>query len=336
MRCFGLMGTALLLATASPLAAQQSDYDRAVAARLADDPSLAAALLEQWLANNPQDVDARLQYGYALLALGRIDEAERAFRAVLAAAPDYDDARDGLALVERRRSAPAETARSVSVVADFALSSLDAPQSDWSEAGLAVAVPIGAGDTLDVKGTWYERFNLQDVEIGGLYTHRAGEDVWVRFGASGTPAADFRPEIAATAGLDYRAASSTVLSFDIGWQDFPAEQVWSLRPGITQYLGGGRFALNASARAVVAGNDDLLIGGALRGDFLPRDNTRLFIGAATGPETDLGIVRDTTSLFGGGEVPLGNQISLLASVSHEWREVGSDRTEGRIGIKFGL
>lgn len=336
MRTFGLTGAALLLATASPIAAQQNDYDRAVAARLADDPSLAASLLEGWLESNPQDVDARLQYGYALLALGRLDEAERAFRAVLAAAPDYADAREGLALVERRRSAPSEAERSASVIVDFAWSSLDAPQSDWSEAGLAIALPIGVGDTLDLKGTWYERFDLEDVEIGGLYTHRAGEDVWVRFGASGAPSADFRPEIAAIAGLDYRAAGSTVLSIDIGWQDFPAEEVWTFRPGITQYFGGGRFAVNASARAVLAGDDDLLIGGALRGDFMPRDRTRLFLGVATGPETDLGIVRDTTSLFGGGELPLGNSISLIGSVSHEWREVGSDRTEGRIGVKFGL
>lgn len=336
MRAPGLVATALLLATTSPLAAQQSDYDRAVAARLADDPALAAALLEQRLATNPEDIDARLQYGYALLALGRLDDAERAFRAVLAAAPDYGDARDGLALVEQRRAAPARQPRQTIVILDAALSNLDAPQSDWHEVGLAVGLPVGIGDTLDLKGTWYERFDLEDVEIGALYTHRAGEDIWLRVGASGTPSADFRPEIAATAGLDYRAASSTVVSLDIGWQDFPTEEVWSIRPGVTQYLAGGRFALSASARGVLAGDDDLLIGGSLRGDFLPRDRTRLFIGAATGPETDLGEVRDTTSLFGGGEVPLSDRLSLLGSVSHEWREVGSDRTEGRIGIKLGL
>ena len=69
---------------ASPAMSQVSDYDRAVAARLADDPALAVSLLEPWLAERPDDADARLQYGYALLALGRFDEAEAAFQAASA------------------------------------------------------------------------------------------------------------------------------------------------------------------------------------------------------------------------------------------------------------
>lgn len=333
MRAFAFI---MLLTTAAPIAAQQSDYDRAVAARLADDPALAVALLDDWLARNPGDVDAWLQYGYALLALGRLDEAQASFEAVLTAAPDYRDASEGLALVAERRRAPVAGQRKATVVLDVALSDLEAPQSDWSEAGLTASLPAGERDTLDIFGTWYERFDLEDVQIGALYTHRAGEDLWLRAGASGTPSADFRPEIAATTGIDYRVAPSTILSFDIGWQDFPSEEVWSLRPGLTQYFGGGRYALNASARAVFAGSNDVLIGGSLRGDYLPRDRTHLYAGVATGPETDLGEVRDTTSLFGGGEVPLTDAISLLGSVAHEWREVGSDRTEGRVGLKLAL
>ena len=326
----------LALLGLQPLAAQASDYDRAVAARLADDPQLAVDLLESWLAERPDDVDARLQYGYALMALGRLDDAERAFSAVLDGAPDYKDAREGLALVAQRRRGTAENAPLGFLFLEGALSDLAAPQSDWKEVGIGLGLPVGDRDRVDLRGNWFERFDLDDVELSGVYTHRASDDVWVRMGASGTPSPNFRPEIGLSTGIDARIASSTVLSFDVSWQDFPTQEVWNFRHGITQYLDGGRYAVSLSARAVAASRDDLLIGGSLRGDYFPQERTRLFIGVSGGPETDIGVVRDTTSFFGGGEVPLSKDLSLLGSISREWRDVGSDRTEFRIGVKLAL
>jgi hypothetical protein len=74
----------------------------------------------------------------------------------------------------------------------------------------------------------------------------------------------------------------------------------------------------------------------LRGDYQPHERHRLFAGVADGPDTDLGVVTNVTSLFGGVEFPIAGRISLTTSLAHEWRSVGSDRTELRAGIKAGL
>ena len=87
---------------------------------------------------------------------------------------------------------------------------------------------------------------------------------------------------------------------------------------------------------VVVEGERTLLGGSVRADYMPSDRMRLFVGAASGPETDLGQVRDATTLFGGGEFPLSDTVSLLGSVAHDWRDLGADRTEGRVGVKFAL
>ena len=309
------------------------EYERAVAARQAGQPAEAVRLLETWLAANPADVDARLQYGYALLALGRLDDADEAFRAVLASAPDYADARDGLSLVQARRAA---SGRQAYLLIDGAISDLSGDARNWREFGIAGTVPVGTAGTGEIRGTAYERFGRSDTEFSAGYTHRSAEDLWLRFGVSATPSADFRPRVGASLGLDYRVAPQTVMGADMGWQAFPVQDVWTLRAGATQYFGNGRFSVSAFGRVVKPEGEEALLGGTARLDYLPQDRTRLFLGAATGPETDLGVVRDTTSVFAGGEFPVTSRVSLLGSVAYEDREAGADRTEGRLGVKFGF
>ena len=329
------LATVVILMSAYPLQAQDSLYDRAVAARLADQPDLAGEMLEEWLADHPGDADALLQYGYALLAQNRLDEAEMAFRQVLAIAPQYADAHEGLAVLAERRSTP-KPQRRASLLLEGAVSDLESDQKDWHELGINASLPVGDDSTIDVRGAWLERFGAEDTEFAALLTHRAGADLWLRFGGSATPSADFRPEAGLTAGLDYRLGSNTVASMDASWQRFPLQDVWTLRPGIARYFGGGRYALTLLGSVVAVEGDRTLLGGSVRADYIPSDRTRLFLGVASGPETDLGQVRDASTIFGGGEVPISDTISLLGSVAHDWRDVGADRTEGRLGVKFVL
>ena len=328
-----MAAVAALVVQAAPALAQDSVYDRAVAARLAGDPALAVALLEPWLSAHPGDADALVQYGYALLALGEYDRAERAFADTLALAPEYTDAREGMALAAARRSDGTAARRSF-VLAEGALSDLDRGQRDWHELGLAASLTAGERSTLDLRGSWYKRFGIRDSEFGALLTHRAGPDLWLRVGGSLAPHADFRPEVGASAGLDYRFAPHSVATIDASWQQFPAQTIWTLRPGFTQYLGGGRYAVTLQASAAAASRRDVLVGASVRGDYFAGDRTRFFAGAASGPETDLGIVRQTTSLFFGGEVALGGDVSLLGSAGREWSGIGADRSEARIGLKL--
>ena len=332
--------SAIALVAGAPVFAQDaSAYERAVAARQAGDAATAERLLGEWLAADPGDVDARVQLGYALLSLGRPEEAADQFRAVLAAAPDYADARDGLALATRRLE-PVRDDRRGFVLVEGALSDFSDPICDWQEAGVTMALPVAARDTLDARGTYYRRFGFDDVELAAGYTHRAGKDTWLRFAASGTPSADFRPEIGLGAGIDQRVVSgpaATVLGLDASWRRFPLQDVWTVSPAITQYFGGnGAFSLTARADAVVPDGQDLRIGGLLRFDHRPDERRRAFVGIASGPDTDIGRVVTTRSVFGGGELPLGEALSVTGSVARDWRDGPLDRTEFRIGVKAGL
>ena len=329
----------LLAAWTLPLCAQAgpSAYDRAVAARQADRPRDAVALLEPWLADHPGDVDARVQLGYALLSLGELDRAESEFRRVLATSPDYRDASDGLAAIARRRAEPRPQRGFVLV--EGAIDTVAGSAQDWNELGIALSAPLGERDTLDLGANWYRRFGIDNTSLSGLWTHRAADDLWLRLGGLATPEAVYRPKVALTGGLDYRVtggADPTVLSLDARWEEFPLQQIWTIAPAATRYFGGGRFSVTARASGVVAEGDRLRIGGLVRGDYVPSDRTRFFLGAGAGPDTELGVVTNTRSLFAGGEVAVSGRISLTGSIAREWRDGPGDRTEFRLGVKTGL
>jgi len=344
-RLFALAAAAL----ATPLAAQdvrpdaaqaptqapapgENAYEAGVAARLAGDASRAAALLDVWIAAHPVDSDALVQRGLARLALGRLGEAEADFRAALALAPGYDDAKAGLATIAARRQTP----RGAWVMAGGALSRLGAGRRDWLEASFAGEVPVGPQLALGGRATWYRRFGSGDTEIEARLAAHPGENLWLRASIGETPAADFRPELALSAGADLRLAggpNATVLSLDASWQRFPLQEVVSITPGITQYLAGGRWAASLRGVGIVPQGGGLELGALARIDFAPRERHRLFIGAGNGPDTDLGVVTRVSSLFAGAEVPLGKRWSLLPSLAREWRQSGPDRTEARLEIK---
>jgi YaiO family outer membrane protein len=333
-----LAALAALALPSAALAQQASAYEQGVAARHDGRPAEAAALLRAWLAEHPEDIDARLQLAFAELALGRLDEAEAGFNAVLAAAPDYADARTGLAQVAARRTAP-DAGQRPELTVEGALSDLEGAANDWHEAGVRLRLPAAPATTVEGAGTYYRRFGLEDVELAGTLVHRAGEDLWLRAEASATPGADFRPRWGVGGGLDWRFSggpTASVLTLDARHQDFPAQHVTTLSPGFVQYVADGQAWITARAFGVIPEGDDLQVGWLLRGDLVPADRYRLFAGIADGPDTDLGVVTDVTSLFGGVEVPLGPRFGFTASVGREWREVGADRTDFRLGFKVGL
>lgn len=332
----GLIG--LFAATpASVLAQQASDYQAGVAARQAGHPEEAERLLGAWLAAHPGDVDAKVQLAYTELALGHLDAAETGFREVLAAAPDYSDARDGLALVSaRRKTAPAATRPEL--IVEGGLSDLNGA-ADWYQADARLVVPVSPATTVDAGGAFYRRFGVDDVELSGTITQHVGQDLWLRLSGSGTPNADFRPRWGIGGGFDWRVRggpSASVLTFDVRHEEFPAQNVTTLSPGVVQYLDGGHAWITARAFGVVPAGRKMQLGWLLRGDIEPTERYRLFAGIADGPDTDLGVVTQVTSVFGGFEVPLTTRVGLTASLSHEWRDLGFDRTELTVGLKAGL
>lgn len=326
-----LAGVALALGSTPAPAQQVNGYEAGVAARQAGDPRTAKRLLSEWLAAHPDDVDARLQLAYADLALGDLDAAQAEFEDVLAQAPGYADAREGLALVAARNAARDDTDRGF-VLVEGALSDLTGGARDWQEAAFDFQVPAGEV-TLGGRGTYYRRFGLDDVEVEGRIGLHPSDDLWLRVHAGGTPSADFRPHFAIGSGVDMRMGDATVLTFDGEYEDFPLQEVVTLQPGVVQYFADGNAWVTLRAIGTIADGGPLRVGGSLRGDYMPAERWRVFGGVSNGPDTDLGVVTRVTALFGGVEMPLSHTLSLFGSVAEEWRRAGFDRTEFRLGLK---
>lgn len=330
---------ALAMVVPSAAAAQQAPtaYEAGVAARQAGESAEAKRLLEAWLAEHPEDVDARLQLAYAELALGNLRAARAGFEEVLRRAPDYGDAREGLALVAARGDTSGE-ARAGQFLLEGALSDLSGPAAGWSEVAADLTLPASSSTTLGARAAHYGRFGLDDVELVGRVGWRAADGVWLRAHAGLTPEADFRPELSIGGGMDLRltTGNATVLTFDAEYQRFPLQEVVSINPGIVQYLADGQAWITLRGIGTIADGGPLQAGALARGDYAPKDGWRLFAGVANGPDTDLGVVTRVTSLFGGIEAPLGSRFGIVGSIARDWREAGADRTEFRLGLKVRL
>lgn len=324
---------ALLLILPLPAFAQGgNEYEQAVAARQQGEPASAVALLDSWLRQNPGDSDALVQRGYAHLALGNNAQAKADFEAALAIAPTYSDAREGLVLLRSRQP---EQRRGF-IVAGGAWSALEGNRPDWWEATLTGEAPVSQTVNVGARASWFSRFGIENVELEGRIAVRASDNLWLRASAGGAPSADFRPEVAAAIGGDLRVADgaqATILSFDASYQRFPLQEVVTLNPGLTQYFGDGRWWGTIRGIGIIPQGEAIELGVLARVDFAPVEQERYFIGAARGPDTDLGIVTRVTSLFAGAEVPISGDFSIIPSIAHEWREVGGDRTEMRLDLR---
>lgn len=325
---------ALAIAPMPATAGEPGDYQAAVVARQAGQPAEAKRLLLRWLADHPDDIDARLQLAYADLALGNRGEARAGFEFVLQRAPDYADARAGLALLAAR-DADREPTSDRQFQIDGAISDLPTGLTDWTELSANLTIPLDPRRWVEARGTYYERFGLDDVELVGRIGVRAADNVWLRGHFGGTPAADFRPEVSLGGGIDVRLSqgNATVLTLDGNWERFPSQDVVTFNPGVVQYFADGNAWITLRGAGVVADGGSLQLGGLARGDYVPAEGWRLFSGVADGPDTDLGVVTRVTSLFGGLEAPLGRTFTLAGSVGRDWRSVGADRTEFRLGLK---
>lgn len=352
----------IAVALAAPLQAQSADtpYERAVAARLAGRPAEAVQLLEPVVAAEPANADAQVQLGYAYLALNRIDAAQTAFEAALAAAPSYADARLGIARVAQRRgdragalaaiepiglgNADADALRAQlqaessalrwSFDADAGYSFVEGPRPDWKDLAFQIRHNASEQTAVAARVEISDRFRT-DVYLEGLVDQQFGDGVrgYLLFG--GTPDADFRPQWQIGAGGSVRVTSggnATVLTLDLRHGEFVTGDVQTVNPGIEQYLADGRVWITARWINVFDDLSGHQSGYSLRGDVQASDGARLFAGFSNAPDTEQGVVIDTRSYFGGVVFDLGGNMTGRISASFEDTEVGADRTQVGAGL----
>lgn len=354
---------ALLLAGLSaPSQAQNPEeaYQAAVQARLAGDADRAVDLLEVVVAADPRNADAQVQLGLAQLARGRLDAAETAFRAALAIAPAYADARIGLARVAQRRGDRVDALRELQPVdaaneeaaalrrqlssqpapsrwqldLEGSYSSLSGPLPDWKEAAAQLRYRPDETTVFGGRIEYARRFGIDDVygEVSAEGSIAPGIRGYVTFGATIDP--DFRPEWQIGAGGSARlrgGAYATVLTLDARQARFSAGDVQSVTPGIEQYI-GGRFWVTGRWINLFDETGTHRSGFLVRGDLMPVDPLRLFVGYSDAPDTDEGMVVDVRSVFGGISYDLDPRTTLRLSLAHEDRATGADRTQFGLGV----
>ena len=336
--------------------APQSLYESAVADRLAGRPVDAVPKLEQVLAARPDDVDARLNLGLALLALGRLDEAEAALRRVTRETPAYADAWVGLARIEQRRGKLAD-ARALmeeasrrgpdnpDVVAlrralesgpawrvdiSGARSRLSGDLPDWTEVRLSMSRRLddlwSAGWAVEAT----ERFDQSDTYLEARLDRRFdGGAAYAAVG--GAPDADYRPEIAVAAGGQARLAPGLAVTLDASLARYPTGTVTGLHPGIVKDLAGGRMEVSARWINVWDENGDYRSGYTATARWQAVDRLALRLGYADAPESSDGTTVEVSSWNVGADIGLTDRLMLRVGYLSEDREA-YDREELSLGL----
>lgn len=359
-----VIGAALTLP--APAAAQApSDYQAGVEARLAGNADKAIELLGRVVAAEPRNADAQLQFGLALFARSRLDEAETALRTVLAIAPNYEDARIALARLQERRGDGAAALAELDRVSAANLEAADlrtrlragangaaafrreldvdasysslSDAADWQDFAVRIADRVTPSTRIAAAVQQSHRFGANDTFAEVRVDHRAGNggSLWLSGGA--TPNADFLPRWQLAAGGAFKLTngpSATVATVEARHSRYVSGNVETLNPGVEQYLPGGHWL---TARMInVVEHGEWRTGWLARGDFMATSRLRLFAGASDAPDVTEGIVVDTFALFGGLAFDANDRTTLRLSVNREDRDGTADRLEvsAGLGLRF--
>lgn len=343
-----------------PAAIVQADpqalYASAVADRLAGRPAAAVPKLEQVLAARPEDVDARLNLGLALLALNRTEEAATAFRDVIARAPDYGDAHLGLARAEQRRGDLAAARRSAAEAlrvaprnpdalaladalraqplwrADLTASEsrLSAGLPDWTEVRLSASRAVDAQWTAGGAVEVTRRFNDTDTYLEARADRAfTGGSAW--FTVGGSPDADYRPELSVAGGGRWDVAPGLALTVDGSAARYRTGVVTGLHPGLAADLEEGRLQVSARWINVRDEAGEHRQGYAAVARWQATGRLALRAGVADAPESSEGVTVDVSSWSAGFDLDLSDRLMLRAGYLAEDRGA-YDREELSAGL----
>ncbi|HYC98398.1 YaiO family outer membrane beta-barrel protein [Brevundimonas sp.] len=334
----------------------QNLYRSAVADRLAGRPAEAVPKLEQVLAVRPDDVDARVNLGLALLALGRLDEAEAALVEVTRRAPTYVDAWVGLARIRQRRHdlpaarlAASEAARLAPGDAEVsalqaslepsppwrldvgaARSRLSGGLPDWTEARVSLSRRLGDGWSAGAAVEITERFDNTDVYLEARMD-RAFDGGGLYLALGGAPDADYRPEIAFAVGGHARLAPRIDATLDASAARYPTGTVIGLHPGLRATLPGDRIQLSARWINVRDENGVHRSGYSALARWQATDRVALRAGYADAPESSEGATVDVKAGNLGADLGVTDRLTLRIGLLSEDRDA-YDREELSLGL----
>lgn len=276
------------------------------------------------MADYPDNVDVELAMGNLEYYQGNFDAAERQYQRVLDKAPQYTDARTGLANVQKAREAKRnDGSYRWRVDGGTGISGFDVDNvSDWNEQYLRAEYV--AGD-LAYSGSVnrYERFDLSDVQIGvGVADAVRGGFDW-GLNASVTPDSDFRPDfsLGGRVGHDIKTEGSTVfyLGSSYRYDDYDAGGIHTIVPELSAYLENGAV-LTGNVIGTFQSQEDDQFGWLIRGSLPVGDRLTAKAGFARAPEAVNGIAIMTESIFGGLSYQVRDDLELHLNLARDDRE----------------
>ncbi|HEY2710553.1 MAG TPA: YaiO family outer membrane beta-barrel protein [Caulobacteraceae bacterium] len=358
-------------ATAAAAAPSRDDlYGRAVKERLAGATSVAIGDLQALLAAHPDDVDARLQLGFALRAAGRGPEAEAAFRQVLQQVPTYKDAQVALAQIlwERGDVAGAKAALGPALLASpgdaetedfvkrltaastaasqaakpapqwridetFAYSDLSRGLPAWYENDFAFSRKVDADSAVIVTVQSLQRFKLDETYVEGAYDHGWSGGEWsLAIGGSLNPL--FRPKLAVrfdTTLNPWGAASPWRLAFDGSYSQYVAGDVASYTFGVDRLFFGDQGRISARFIGVHDERGEFIPGFSVGGGWRFNDRWDVAGAYVDAGENDTGTTVRVHSIGGTANYTVSDRVILHASVTNEARQGSYDRVEVDLG-----
>ena len=288
------------------------------------------------LIDYPGNPDIQSGYGYLEYYRNDFKQADFHFQNVLAAYPDYEDARKGLELTRKaREEARRNRGHTVRIDANAELSTFNNGRDDWNNQSVRVEYVPGK-IAINGKVARYDRFGLTDIQLmGGARSAHNGKWDW-EVGGGFTPSADFRADVTGLAriGRKFEMENGTTLRSSLGYQidDYDnTGTIGTLTPQIEAYFENG---LILTGRLIHIIQDDVKnqTGFLVSADTPIVDRLSGRAGYANAPETVNGIVIDTESIFGGLRYQISESTDVHATYTRDDRE----NTYVRNGVNVGL
>ena len=293
------------------------------------------------LKSSSQNAEAYVVRGRLLYYRGDMKSAIAAFEDALRIDPVNAEAREGMASVQKTIRANADGG---SWRLDLGTAQSDfgrVAQKPWYEHAVRLEHRFenDAGWSIQVRDA--RRYGQIDREYQGGARVKLTPTIETHVNLGTTPGANFLPQWHVEAGGSFKARNghpgsvfrATVINFDARLRHYSNTSSIELKPGVTQYVFGGRGWVNV---AWLNGQDTAtgkrLPGWSARADWQSTDRIRIFTGYADAPEVDSAKKVDVKSRFVGLTLQVLPNLNATLALSQERRKQSYTRNEGSLSV----
>ena len=294
---------------------------------------LAKTEFESLLDETPGNPDVLLAYGYWSYYQGDNKAAEIRFEKILGEYPDYQDARNGLELVQRAERASDHLRLDIGAeISQFSRSE----NENWSQS-FAQITRQRERQSWALRYDRYDRFSLTDDQLGVSHYRKIGNSFDVGASVSGVINADFRPDTSISGVLGWTkkfkgSGLSALRSFGtVQIDSYEDQKIISLNSGMEIYLENGML-ISGTLITVKPEDMDRRYGYLARISAPVTEKFDIAVGFANSPETINAVVVRTETIFGSVAYKLSDDLTVRLSVGRDDRENSYIRESLNVGL----